>query len=66
LNFLQKVVKESVEIYNLERPHWSLHANTTTNSQRGKEENIQIKTYKKEKTDNLKTAWLIYNLSKNL
>jgi transposase InsO family protein len=54
LNFLQKVVKESVEIYHLERPHWWLYMQTP--QQTHKEENIQIRTYKKEKSDNLKTA----------
>jgi transposase InsO family protein len=54
LNFLQKVVKESVEIYNTERPHLSLHMQTP--QQTHQEENIQIRTYKKEKSDNLKTA----------
>ncbi len=54
LSFLQKVVKESVEIYNTERPHWSLYMQTP--QQTHKEENIQIRTYKKEKSDSLETA----------
>ena len=51
---LQKVVKESMEIHNTERPHWSLYMQTPKKTY--KEENIQIRTYKKEKSDNLKTA----------
>lgn len=54
LKFLQKVVKQSVEIYNTERPHWSLYMQTP--QQTHQEENIQIRTYKKEKSDNLKTV----------
>ncbi|WP_375559939.1 integrase core domain-containing protein [Bernardetia sp. OM2101] len=54
LKFLQKVVKQSVEIYNTERPHWSLYMQTP--QQTHQEENIRIRTYKKEKSDNLKTA----------
>jgi transposase InsO family protein len=54
LSFLQKVVKESVEIYNMERPHWSLYMQTP--QQTHKEENIQIRTYKKEKSDSLETV----------
>jgi transposase InsO family protein len=54
LKFLQKIVKQSVEIYNTERPHWSLYMQTP--QQTHQEENIQIRTYKKQKSDNLKTA----------
>ncbi len=54
LEWMKKMVKQSVQIYNQERPHFSLHLQTP--EQTHKEENIQIRTYKKEKSDSLETV----------
>ena len=48
------MVRQSVQIYNEERPHFSLHLQTP--EQTHQEENIQIRTYKKEKSDSLETV----------
>ncbi|WP_375562324.1 hypothetical protein ACE193_07180 [Bernardetia sp. OM2101] len=51
---MKKMVKQSVQIYNQERPHFSLYLQTP--EQTHQEENIQIRTYKKEKSDSLETV----------
>ncbi len=51
LEWMKKMVQQSIEIYNQERPHFSLLMQTP--DQTHKEENIQIRTYKKEKSDSL-------------
>lgn len=54
LEWMKKMVQQSIEIYNQERPHFSLLLQTA--KQTHLKENIQIRTYKKQKSDNLKTA----------
>jgi len=54
LEWMKKMVKQSVQIYNQERPHFSLLMQTP--EQTHQEENIQIRTYKKEKSDSLETV----------
>ncbi|WP_338811879.1 IS3 family transposase (plasmid) [Bernardetia sp. Wsw4-3y2] len=54
LTWMKQLVQQSVQIYNQERPHFSLYMQTP--EQTHQKENIEIRTYKKEKSDNLKTA----------
>jgi putative transposase len=54
LEWMKKMVKQSIQIYNEERPHFSLLMQTP--EQTHQEENIQIRTYKKEKSDSLETV----------
>lgn len=54
LEWMKKMVKQSVQIYNEERPHFSLHLQTP--EQTHQQENIQIRTYRKEKSDSLETV----------
>ena len=45
LPVMQKLVKDSIEIYNAKRPHWS--CDMLTPEQMHKQQIIQIKSYKK-------------------
>ncbi len=54
LEWMKKMVKQSIQIYNEERPHFSLLMQTP--KQTHQEENIQIRNYKKEKSDSLETV----------
>lgn len=54
LEWMKKIVTQSIEIYNQERPHFSLDLQTP--EQTHQQENIQIRTYKEEKSDSLETV----------
>jgi transposase InsO family protein len=53
LPVMKKLVKDSIEIYNTKRPHWS--CNMLTPEQMHKQQRIKIKTYKK--TDRIKASF---------
>jgi transposase InsO family protein len=51
---MQKIVKQSIEIYNNERPHFS--CNYFTPKQMHLQQSVEIKTYKKAKPAECLTA----------
>lgn len=50
LKIIKLVVKESVEVYNKKRPHWSNHM--LTPSQMHQQKKIEMKTYKTKNRSN--------------
>ncbi|NOQ50519.1 MAG: transposase, partial [Mycoplasmataceae bacterium] len=63
LPIMKKVVKESIEIYNNERPHWS--CNMKTPVQMHKQSKLKIKDYKKINRikASFDTVWKFINFS---
>jgi transposase InsO family protein len=51
INTMRTIVKQSIEIYNQYRPHWS--CNMLTPNQMHKQKNIKIKTYKNKNPQEL-------------
>jgi transposase InsO family protein len=62
LPVMQQLVKDSIEIYNTKRPHWSCHM--LTPEQMHKQQTIKIKSYKK--TDRFKASFETVSESINL
>ena len=52
--WMTTLVRQSIDIYNKQRPHWSLYLKTPDEVHR--KENVTVRTYKKEKSGNPKTT----------
>ena len=54
LTLMKELVKEAIDIYNNDRPHWSNHM--LTPNQMNSKPNIEFRTYKTKNSSNLMTT----------